>query len=63
MWLYPVPSLVALLGWIFIFATTPPTVIAFGLGALVLGAGCFAAWSWRGRTWPFESRRLGHEGA
>src|SRR6266702_2065216 len=38
MWLYPLPSLVALLGWIFIFATTPPTVIAFGLGALPIGA-------------------------
>src|SRR5256884_1026077 len=58
MWLYPVPSLVALCGWIFIFATTPPTVIAFGLGALVLGAVCFGAWSWRTRTWPFEARRL-----
>src|SRR5439155_234589 len=33
MWLYPLPSLIALLGWIFIFATTPPTVVAFGLGA------------------------------
>ena len=56
MWLYPLPSLVALLGWIFIFATTPPNVIAFGLGALALGAACFAAWSWQGRTWPFEAR-------
>jgi amino acid transporter len=55
MWLYPVPSLVALLGWIFIFATTPPTVIAFGLGALVLGVLCFGAWSWQRKTWPFEA--------
>jgi amino acid transporter len=58
MWLYPLPSLVALLGWIFIFATTPPSVIAFGLGALALGAVCFVAWSWKGRTWPFAARRL-----
>src|SRR5439155_4462769 len=58
MWLYPVPSLVALLGWIFIFATTPPSVVAFGLGALLLGVVCFGAWSWKGRTWPFEARRL-----
>jgi len=56
MWLYPLPSLVALLGWIFIFATTPPTVIAFGLGALLLGVVSFAVWSWKGRTWPFDSR-------
>jgi len=57
MWLYPLPSLVGLLGWIFIFASTPLTVIAFGLGALLLGALCFGAWSWHGRTWPFEARR------
>jgi basic amino acid/polyamine antiporter, APA family len=54
MWLYPLPSLVALLGWIFIFATTPPVVMAFGLGALVLGVLCFGIWSWSARTWPFE---------
>jgi amino acid transporter len=53
MWLYPVPSLVALLGWIFIFATTPPLVVAFGLAALLLGAGCFLLWSWRSASWPF----------
>src|SRR5438874_2110847 len=53
MWLYPLPSLVALLGWIFIFATTPKLVIAFGLGALLLGVLCFALWSWKSRTWPF----------
>jgi APA family basic amino acid/polyamine antiporter len=58
MWLYPLPSLIALLGWIFIFATTPLKVIAFGLGALVVGAVCFAVWSWKGRTWPFETQRL-----
>jgi len=57
MWLYPLPSLVALLGWIFIFATTPPMVVAFGLGALLLGAVCFGVWSWKGGTWPFEARR------
>src|SRR6266568_2125505 len=55
MWLYPVPSLIALLGWIFIFATTPLDVIAFGLGALLLGVVCFAVWSWKGRTWPFAA--------
>src|SRR3954470_17634431 len=55
MWLYPLPSLVALLGWIFIFATTPPLVIAFGFGALLLGIACFGLWSWRQHTWPFEA--------
>ena len=58
MWLYPLPSLVALLGWIFIFATTPPKVIAFGLAALALGIVCFGLWSWKERTWPFEARAV-----
>jgi len=54
-WLYPLPSVLALLGWIFIFATTPLEVIAFGLAALVLGAVCFGVWSWKSHTWPFDS--------
>src|SRR5438105_17781 len=37
MWLYPVPALVALLGWIFVFATTGLRVILFGVGVLALG--------------------------
>lgn len=55
MWLYPLPSLLALLGWIFIFATTPLDVIAYGLGALLLGVLAFGVWSWKGRTWPFTA--------
>ena len=31
------PNLVALVGWIFIFATSGTEVIAFGLGTLALG--------------------------
>lgn len=54
MWWYPLPSLVALFGWIFILATTPLPVVAAGLGALALGVVCFGWWSWRGATWPFE---------
>ena len=35
MWLYPLPSLVALAGWIFVFATSDVQVILFGLGTLL----------------------------
>jgi len=56
MWLYPLPSLIALLGWIFIFATTPLKIMGFGLGALGLGIVCFLIWSKKTRTWPFEER-------
>jgi amino acid transporter len=45
MWLYPLPALVALLGWLFVFATTPPRVILFGAGVLALGGVAFVLWS------------------
>ena len=53
MWLYPLPNLLALVGWIFVFATTDWQVILFGLGTLALGAVLFLVWSWRTRRWPF----------
>jgi len=53
MWLYPVPALVALLGWIFVFATTQLRVIFFGVGVLALGCVAFAFWSWNTKRWPF----------
>jgi amino acid transporter len=53
MWLYPVPGIVALLGWIFLFATTQLRVIGFGVGALALGCVAFLIWSWRSARWPF----------
>ena len=53
MWLYPLPALVALLGWIFLFATTQVRVILFGLGVLALGCVTFLIWSWKTQRWPF----------
>ncbi len=53
MWLYPLPALIALLGWIFVFATTDVWVIAFGVGALALGCVVFLLWSWNTKRWPF----------
>jgi amino acid transporter len=54
MWLYPAPALVALLGWIFVFATTDLRVILFGLGALALGCLVFLVWARRTNGWPFS---------
>jgi amino acid transporter len=52
-WLYPLPNLVALVGWIFIFATTDWPVILVGLGTLMLGAIVFFVWSFYIKQWPF----------
>jgi amino acid transporter len=54
MWLYPVPAVVAFLGWVFIFVTSPVPIIAIGVGTLLLGAGSFLGWSWANGTWPYR---------
>jgi amino acid transporter len=42
MWLYPLPSVIALAGWTYIFATSGWRYVGFG--ALTLVAGCGAYW-------------------
>ncbi|HLV00010.1 MAG TPA: amino acid permease, partial [Acidobacteriota bacterium] len=58
-WLYPIPTLVALAGWIFLFATTDWRVILFGIGTLILGLIAFILWSWRVQKWPFQAVEAG----
>jgi amino acid transporter len=58
-WLYPLPNLVALVGWIFVFATTDWPIIFFGMGTLGLGLVCFFIWSWHTRQWPFAREPQG----
>ena len=52
-WLYPATTIVALAGWLFIFATTGVAVMLFALGVLALGSGAFLLWSYRLQQWPF----------
>jgi amino acid transporter len=52
-WWYPLPNLLALFGWIFLFSTSGLEVIAFGLGTLLLGVGAFFLWAWHTCRWPF----------
>ncbi len=41
---YPLPALVALFGWLYVFAASPPRVVAYGVGSVVLGVLAFLAW-------------------
>ena len=59
MWLYPLPALVALVGWLLVFVTTSPQVIAMGLGAIVVGVVSFFAWARARREWPFTAGAAG----
>jgi amino acid transporter len=58
MWLYPVPAVIALLGWLFVFVTTQARVIAFGIGVLALGIAAFLIWSKSSKQWPFGAAEV-----
>jgi basic amino acid/polyamine antiporter, APA family len=44
MWLYPVPSVIALVGWIYVFASSGAVYMAFGVLTLAAGAGAYKLW-------------------
>lgn len=53
--LYPLPPLIALFGWGFLFVYTGPRAIAFGLVSLALGAIVFLVRARIVRSWPFAA--------
>ncbi len=46
MWLYPLPSVVAFLGWVYVFATSGWTYVGFGLLTLAAGVVVYKARGW-----------------
>lgn len=59
MWLYPLPALLALVGWIGVFVS--PSLqpggwvyMLYAIVVLVLGLAAFFLKSWRDKSWPFE---------
>lgn len=45
MWLYPIPSMIAFVGWIFLWSTSGTVVLVSGLGVLLSGVIAFAIWN------------------
>ncbi len=52
MWLYPLPAIVALGGWSYIFVTAKPVYIAIAFGVAVTGLAAGTMWFKRERTGP-----------
>ena len=61
-WLYPLPNLIALFGWIFVFATSGTKIILFGLATLLAGVLLFLAWSGLGRRRPWDPEKTPQAG-
>ncbi len=56
MWLYPLPALLALVGWLFLFVTSGRQPIFYSGLALISGVAAFLVWSKSRKTWPFAER-------
>jgi amino acid transporter len=52
-WLYPVPSLLALAGWIYVYASATVESILLSVVWIVGGIIAFLTWARINRSWPF----------
>src|SRR5439155_27322179 len=57
-WLYPVPTLVALVGWVYIYVSATWLSIILSVCWIVLGALAFLIWAKVERTWPFGDKGI-----
>jgi amino acid transporter len=55
MWLYPLPAVVALAGWIFVFVSSGTGAIIYGLTSLGAGATIFLVRAALVHEWPFRA--------
>ena len=59
MWLYPIPPIVALIAWVFVFYSSGPTAMAFGVATLALGCVVYLITARAQRAWPFQGAGAG----
>ena len=60
-WLYPLPSIVALAGWIYIFQASGWAAIRVAIIWTVLGIIAFAIWARVEHVWPFGPKEIREE--
>src|SRR3954447_26705940 len=60
-WLYPIPSLLAFAGWIYVYTSSGHTPIVFSIVIIVAGLAAFLLWARAEREWPFGPKRIREE--
>ena len=53
-WLYPIPPLVSLTGYLYVFASLGAKFILFGILTLLIGVGAYLLVARKQREWPFS---------
>ncbi|MBV8942286.1 MAG: APC family permease [Solirubrobacterales bacterium] len=54
-WLYPLPSLAALAGWIYVYTSASSTSLIGSAVWILAGIGAYLAWARAGHHWPFAA--------
>ncbi|WP_290662216.1 amino acid permease [Ignavibacterium sp.] len=54
MWLYPIPSIIAFIGFSFIFISSGIEAITLGLIWIAIGTGFYLLWAKHNMEWPFQ---------
>jgi len=52
--LYPIPALISLLGYTYVFGSLGTWFISFGLGSIIVGIGAYLILARQQKEWPFE---------
>jgi amino acid transporter len=60
-WLYPLPSLVALAGWLYVYASATVTALVWSAIWLAAGVVAYLGWARYHRTWPFGPKEIQEE--
>jgi amino acid transporter len=58
MWLYPLPAVLTIIGWAWLFWQTGPAR-KWGLLEIALGVTAFLLRAWKMRQWPFAAAQVG----
>jgi amino acid transporter len=57
-WLYPVPTIIALVGWVYIYISATWLSIGLSVGWIVLGCIAFFIYAKTEHTWPFGPKEI-----
>jgi len=57
MWLYPIPGLISLMGWIYILSTSARGALLFALVIFALGTGAYLFRARAKGEWPFLGKK------
>ncbi|TDP97844.1 APC family permease [Labedaea rhizosphaerae] len=61
MWLYPVPAIIVLVGWVYIYKSANWQSIWLSLIWLVIGGVAFLIWAGAEHTWPFGPKEINEQ--